>query len=257
MKRTKIQPDIEKIPQRFHKLIEGAEVYDSSCSPEAKVIYIDRDEGYFLKQSKKGMLAKEALLDDYFNKKGFTAPVVDYLSLESDWLLTKRVQGEDATFALYLDDPRRLATSSAEILRTLHESDFADCPVKTRMDDYFHTVDENYKRGGYDLSYSIFGTPEEAYRITLEGRHLLKNDTLIHGDYCLPNFLMDNWKFSGFIDLGNGGVGDRHVDLFWGAWTLNFNLHTDKYRDLFFDAYGRDKIDMDAIVVVSAAEVFG
>ena len=165
--------------------------------------------------------------------------------------------GEDATHSTYLGEPRRLAIKSAEILRTLHETDFSDCPVKMRMSDYFDTVDKNYKEGAFDLSYANFATADEAYRTTVEGRNILKNDTLIHGDYCLPNFLMQNWNFSGFVDLGNGGVGDRHVDLFWGAWTLNFNLHTDEYRDLFFDAYGRDKINTDALLVVSAAEVFG
>ena len=68
---------------------------------------------------------------------------------------------------------------------------------------------------------------------------------------------MKDWNLSGFIDLGAGGVGDRHIDLFWGAWTLNFNLHTDKYRERFFDAYGRDKIDVEIINAIGAAEVFG
>jgi kanamycin kinase len=88
-------------------------------------------------------------------------------------------------------------------------------------------------------------------------KHLLETNTLLHGDYCLPNILLDDWNFSGFIDLGNGGVGDRHVDLFWGAWSLFFNLKTDRYRDRFFDAYGRDKIDLDMLRVVAACEVFG
>lgn len=257
MKRTKIKADLKNIPQQFHKLIEGADVYDSSCSAEARVIYIDRDCGYFLKKAPVGSLEKEALLARYFHKKGFTAPVIEYLSLEDDWLLSEKVLGEDATHSAYLEDPTRLAKKSAEILRTLHETDFSDCPIKTRMNDYFATVDENYKKGCFDLSYAKFATADEAYRVTTEGRNMFKNDTLLHGDYCLPNFLMQNWKFSGFVDLGHGGVGDRHVDIFWGAWTLNFNLHTDKYRNLFFDAYGRDKIDNDALLVVGAAEVFG
>ena len=69
--------------------------------------------------------------------------------------------------------------------------------------------------------------------------------------------MLDNWRFSGFIDVGNGGIGDRHVDLFWGAWTLGFNLGTDMYRDRFFDAYGRDKINEEKMKVIAAAEVFG
>jgi kanamycin kinase len=69
--------------------------------------------------------------------------------------------------------------------------------------------------------------------------------------------MLDNFKFSGFIDLGNGGVGDRHIDLFWGAWTLAFNLKTDKYRQRFFDCYGRESIDEEKIRTVSVIESFG
>lgn len=52
-------------------------------------------------------------------------------------------------------------------------------------------------------------------------------------------------------------MGDRHVDLFWGAWTLQFNLKTDRYRDYFFDAYGKDRIDAERLRLVSLCELFG
>ena len=69
--------------------------------------------------------------------------------------------------------------------------------------------------------------------------------------------MLDQWKFSGFIDLGNGGIGDRHVDLFWGAWSLQYNLKTDQYRERFFDAYGRKEIHQEVLDLIGAIEVFG
>ncbi|MDE6108094.1 MAG: phosphotransferase, partial [Oscillospiraceae bacterium] len=75
--------------------------------------------------------------------------------------------------------------------------------------------------------------------------------------YCLPNIILRDWKLSGFIDVGNGGVGDRHIDLFWGAWSLEFNLKTDQYRRRFLDAYGRDQVDESILKIIAAAEVFG
>jgi kanamycin kinase len=85
---------------------------------------------------------------------------------------------------------------------------------------------------------------------------MLKSDTLIHGDFCLPNVMLNNWQFSGLIDLGAAGAGDRHMDLHWGIWSLDFNLKTDAYRDRFLDAYGRDKIDMEILNSIGAFEVF-
>ena len=67
--------------------------------------------------------------------------------------------------------------------------------------------------------------------------------------------MIDDWRFSGFIDLGAAGIGERHIDLFWGRWTLQFNLHTDRFGDRFLDAYGRDKVDEEKLRVVAAAEV--
>ena len=261
MKRTQIIPIFSEYPEVFHPLMDGARVYGSSCSPEARVIFIDRDGGYYLKSAPKGTLEKEAQLDRYFHQKGLGAEVLEYLSLEQDWLLTARVQGEDCTHAMYLGDPIRLCDLLAERLRALHELDHADCPVQNRMESYFSMVEQNYRAGAFDLSYAVgyWKNPKasQLFEALEKNQSLFKSDTLLHGDYCLPNIMLKNWKFSGFIDLGNGGVGDRHVDLFWGAWTLNFNLKTDAYRDRFFDAYGRDRVDEDMLRLVAAAEVFG
>ena len=98
---------------------------------------------------------------------------------------------------------------------------------------------------------------EEAWAVAESNGSFLKNEVLLHGDYCLPNVMLDNWRFSGFIDLGNGGVGDRHFDLLWGSWTLKFNLGTDAYCGRFLDAYGRDKVEPELLRTVAALEIFG
>ena len=47
------------------------------------------------------------------------------------------------------------------------------------------------------------------------------------------------------------------MDVFWGIWSLRYNLKTDKYRERFIDAYGRGRIDEDMLRIVAACEVFG
>ena len=261
MKRTLLNHLPACIPSGILPLLTGAQVYDSSCSPEARVYFIDKDEGYYLKRGRAGTLETEARMDAYFHKKGLGAEVLYYGTDEYDWLLTSRVRGEDCTHADYLADPKRLSALLGERLRALHELSAEDCPVQNRMDGYLALVEENYRTGNYDKSSfpDSFGyaSAEEAYRVFTEGKHFLRNEVLLHGDYCLPNVMLEDWRFSGFIDLGNGGIGDRHVDLFWGAWTLWFNLKTNDYRDRFLDAYGRDRVDEDILRVIAAAEVFG
>jgi kanamycin kinase len=102
-----------------------------------------------------------------------------------------------------------------------------------------------------------YTSAEEAWEVVETQGRSLCSDTLLHGDYCLPNILLDEWQFGGFIDLDKGGVGDRHVDLFWALWSISFNLKTNQYRNRFIDVYGRDKVDEDMLRVVAAVEVFG
>ena len=54
-------------------------------------------------------------------------------------------------------------------------------------------------------------------------------DTLIHGDFCLPNILAKDNKIVGFIDIGDAGVGDKWCDYAWCIWSFEYNLKTDKY----------------------------
>ena len=262
MERKRIRLDLDAVPTRYHGIINNYAVYDSSCSPFATVYFIDNADGLYLKKSARGTLSQQNIMTRYFNSLGLTSCVLDYLQTEDfDWLLTERVRGEDCTYHTYLSAPERLCDTLAFLLRELHETDYRDCPVKNRMDSYYDTAYENYKKREYDTSYFLGSDKlkdvDDIWSFAQDGREELKNDTLLHGDYCLPNIMLDDWRFSGFIDLGSGGVGDRHVDLYWGAWTLNFNLKTDIYRERFFDAYGRDKIDPHKIELVSAFEVFG
>ena len=236
-------------PERLLSFIGDAKVYDSSCSPEARVYYIEKGSGYYLKRNAVGALASEAKMTEFFHTKGLSPAVAEYFTEDYDWMITERAMGEDCTHADYLSDPTRLCDTIAERLRALHETDFTGCPVMNRTRDYIGNPDL--------LKVKRYRSAEEAYAVFSEGKSALICDTLLHGDYCLPNILLDGWRFSAFIDVGMGGVGERHIDLFWGAWTLLFNLKTDRYRERFFDAYGRDKVDTDIIRVIAAAEVFG
>ena len=262
MKRTEIEKIDGALPESLKKFISGARLYDSSCSPEARVYFIDKEDGFYLKRSAKNALKTESVMTDYFYKKGLGAEVLFYGTDEYDWLLTRRIYGEDATHEKFLSKPCRLCDFLAKTLRRLHEIDFSDCPIQHRNDSYIALAEENYEKGIFDLSLTdklySFGTKDEAYKVFSKGKASLKSDVLLHGDYCLPNIMLnDDFTLSGFIDLGNGGVGDRHIDIFWGRWTLLFNLGTDEYADRFFDAYGRDKIDLDKLRIIAAAEVFG
>ncbi|MDE6529155.1 MAG: aminoglycoside 3'-phosphotransferase [Lachnospiraceae bacterium] len=261
MKKTLLNRIPNDMPHDIQRFVSGANIYDTSCSPKAKVYFIDKGNGYYLKCSDRGMLEKESQMTEYFYSKGFGAEVLNYISNNSDWLLTTAVIGEDCVHERYLMDPKRLCDTIAYELRKLHETDYSDCPIPDRTAEYLAGAEKNYCTGNYHKSHfpDRFGyrSAKEAYDVLVAGKDALQSKVLLHGDYCLPNIILNNWNLSGFIDVGNGGVGDRHIDIFWGVWSLGFNLKTNKYHERFLDAYGRDKADESILKIVAAAEVFG
>ena len=259
MKRIPIVADPSAFPEAFRDLIASSRVYDSSCSPEARVWFLDREDGLYLKTAPKGTLKREAEMTAFVHGKELAAEVLRYETLDRDWLLTRAVPGEDCTFHRYLEDPKRLSALLGERLRQLHEVSTAGCPVTDHTAAYLAAVTEGQALGRFDGSYFCGQdlTPKRAKELVREFSPLLRNEVLLHGDYCLPNVMLEDWKFSGFIDLDHGGIGDRHIDLFWGAWSLGFNLGTDKWRDRFLDAYGRDKLNEELLRAIGAFEAFG
>lgn len=261
MKRTPIAVNFDDFPSQFHPLLRAGTVYDSSCSAEARVYFLDAEGGCYLKSAPRGTLQTEEEMTRFFHSKGLSAQVLAYESSEKDWLLTTRVPGEDCLNQQYLDDPKRLCDTTAELLRQLHSLPVDGCPIPDRTKTYMETARRNYETGNYDSTLFPdnwgYDSAEAAWDVICKNGHLLRSDTLLHGDYCLPNIMMDDWKFSGFIDVGSGGVGDKHIDLFWGTWSLMFNLKTDAYRERFLDCYGREVIDPEMFPIISAFEVFG
>lgn len=258
MQKTPITQIPEEIPTVFLSFLRGAQLYDSSCSSGARVYYINKEGGFFLKSAPGGTLRSEAAMTRYFHDKGLSAQVLGYESGNRDWLLTAKIPGEDCTHAMYLEDPIRLCDTTASLLRQLHSLPVPDCPIHHTAR-YLDTARRNYRNGRWDPSLfdDAFSSAEDAWHIAESCAPYLKSDTLLHGDYCLPNILLNNWAFSGFIDLGNSGLGDRHVDLFWGIWTLRFNLKTDRYTNRFLDVYGRENVEPEMLRAVAAFEAFG
>ena len=260
MKRTPIIPDLSQIPAVFHPLFQDCPAFDSSCSQDARVIFLDRDGGMYLKSAKSGSLKQEADMDAYFSSLDLGPEVLEYHSENQDWLLTRAVTGEDCLHPDYLADPKRLTDTIAGMLYDLHHREHSHCPVQNHTQRYITRATENYRTGRFDAALFPdnwgYTSAEEAWAVVDANAKYLRTDTLLHGDYCLPNIMLNAWKPSGFIDVGGGGVGDRHVDLFWGAWTLNFNLKTDVWSGRFLEAYGRENFEPEMLRTIAALEVF-
>lgn len=257
MIKRKIAVDPERFPTEVRGVFAGANVYDSSSGDKARVYYCDT--GFYVKAAVKGELKKEAELGRFFHSRGLGVEVLAYFSGEEDYLVTRSAAGEDLTH--FTQAPEKLCEILAKALRLLHGQPVDGVPVSAAINSYRDWVDGDLcGRNCSDwvrLDRFPVGTKEDAWAIVQANKHRLKADTLIHGDACLPNVIVNHGKFETFLDFDMAGAGDRHMDLYWAIWSLRYNLKTEKYTDLFLDLYGRENFDPEMITVVAAFELLG
>ena len=136
-------------------------------------------------------------------------PVLDQGSDGYDeWLLTGGLPGVNAVEPALRADPARLVPVLGEALRRFHDALPVDrCPFDGRAAGRDRTPP-----GGEDA-------------------------VVCHGDYCLPNVLVDDWQLSGYVDLGELGVADRWADLTMAGWSVTRNLGPG-WEQRLFEAYG-------------------
>ena len=222
MQKKKIKIDISDFPEELRYIFRGGNVYDSSCSPDMRVLYSDL--GYYVKIAERSRLKKEAEMARLFAEKKLGPEMVSYLSADRDYMVTRSAEGEDALH--FLESPEALCEAFCEGMKRLHRMPIEGIPTSVSMDAYAAE-----KEGG-----------------------IIRCDTFIHGDFCLPNVMLKGGEFSSFIDVGQAGVGDRHIDIFWLIWSLNYNLGTNKYMDYIFELYGKDRIDKKVLKIVAEIE---
>ncbi len=151
-------------------------------------------------------------------------PVPRVLCFEQDaerqYLLMSRVPGKMACDAYFLERPGELAEKLAEAIRMLWSVDVSGCPrirdidaelkearfrVENHLVDLDNVEPETFGAGG-------FKDPEQLLE-WLENNRPDYDPVFSHGDLCLPNIFIDRGRISGFIDLGDAGVGDRWRDI--------------------------------------------
>jgi kanamycin kinase len=164
---------------------------------------------------------------------------------ESDWLVTSGLAGRNAIEDDLRAEPSRLVPLLGEGLRQIHALPVSDCPFDNRLARVFPLAQQRIEQGvvdpGRDLhrDHQLFSV--DAALARLQQLRPSREDLVVcHGDYCLPNVLIDNWQVCGFVDFGNLGVADRWADLAVATWSVTWNLGPG-WEDAFFRAYGVER----------------
>lgn len=171
--------------------------------------------------------------------------------LEYQYLLMTRVTGRMSCDEYYLEHPQELLTVLAEAMKMLWSIDVSDCPrnrdidveikeakyrVDNRLVDFDNVEPTTFGEGGFKDPGALLKW--------LEANRPDYEPVLSHGDFCLPNIFIKDGRISGFIDLGDTGIGDKWRDIALCYRSLEHNFdgsfggkaYPDFNPDMLFDA---------------------
>jgi aminoglycoside 3'-phosphotransferase II len=129
-------------------------------------------------------------------------------------MLTDALQGV-ALHALAPADAERGAIAALATLSTLHALSVAACPFDERLAIKLAEAERRVMAGDVNVDdLEDRQTPVAAQWSALNARRPPDEDLVVtHGDACWPNFILGPDGVAAVIDLGRGGVADRHQDL--------------------------------------------
>lgn len=166
--------------------------------------------------------------------------------MEYEYLLMSEVKGICSFDVSLGRDIPRVVELLAKGLRMIHSIDISDCPISQNLNIKIKEAEYRTKRGLVaedefdDIRYGRKAT--DLYRELLDTRPDTEDLVLTHGDYCLPNILIDSWEIGGFIDWGSGGISDRYQDLALASRSLIYNFG-ERWVPLLFEKYGLENIN--------------
>jgi aminoglycoside 3'-phosphotransferase II len=192
-------------------------------------------------------LTREKARLDWLANIGIAVPHVLGYYEKSDrvWLEMTAIQGENACESDL--NPSTKVYLIAQALRDLHETNVSSCPFDEGVEIKLKLAAQNIKHGLVDeqdfdadhLGVSSNSLLKRAYAMHQD---LSKDIVLTHGDACMPNIILKDDVFSGFVDCGKFGLADRYQDLALAARSIKRNLG-DEFVRTFFAAYGLLELD--------------
>lgn len=170
------------------------------------------------------------------------------------WLVMTAVPGRVGSDPWPADQRMRVIEAIAEMSRALHALPASDCPFDRTLDVTLGTARRALDEGLLDRPVEELEEWEReldrpGVLADLERQRPAVEDVVVcHGDYCLPNVLVDPESFepTGLIDVGRLGRADRYADLALMSRSIRGDLNPQygaEHVDRFLAAYGADPDD--------------
>ena len=247
---------IEQLPPGLGPLIAGRRLHKVTLGHSGNLVYrLDHEDvpDFYLKVAPAGaqyQLGPEKRRLDWLQGKLPTpeAPYYQMVDDGTEYLLTTAVSGRPVSDPGHAPDLEQIVPLLADGLRQIHAVPIDDCPFDQRMNMMIELARLRLIHDQVDES--DFAEERQGQSAVLLFEQLLdtrpKEEDLVftHGDYCLPNVIIEREHINGFIDVGFAGVGDRYRDLALAIGSLTYNFG-EEWVPLFLETYGIRRPDRD------------
>jgi aminoglycoside phosphotransferase len=240
------------IPAEIRELI-GVEQVSLKFENTAKTFFIRSIDsaGKYLKVQKIGStetLETQAKRLLWLQHKLPVPNVIDYgVKGEYEYLITLGLPGFEASNDIFKTNIDHMISLLAQGLKKIHDTPIDDCPYDNSFGRLMKVIQYNIKHGiidtyGLHRKFGEINLDVLVDEIEMYSKDLNEDLVFTHGDYSLPNIIINNGEISGFIDLGNCGIADRYYDLGVVEKSIIRNCGTE-YIMLFYDEYGMESVD--------------
>lgn len=159
----------------------------------------------------------------------------------ADYLILSEISGLPASDDSLKTDIPRIIEQLANGLKMIHALPVENCPFDARTKTVIELARERLKKGLVDegdFDAERQGkTAEDVFRELSEIKLPDEDLVFTHGDYCVPNIILEKGKLNGFVDLGNAGIADRYQDLALLSRSVGYNFG-EEYQKYVFEFYG-------------------
>lgn len=225
---------IYKITKAAHGENHGALLIEASAGSFVLKVS-DKDQAKVVRQEFR-------ILKTLKSKEVWVAEAIFYcVEGAKEYFLFSRLKGKDLT--TFTDAPaiikHKLVASCAKALRMIHS-----WQPKLKKDENW--LSNTLKRAKPKENYLIQGISQFNNRNALELYEFAKanlehNPTDLvfgHGDYCVPNVLIQSNKVTGVVDWGDAAYLDKRFDLATAVMSLRYNFKEEVYVTTFLNSYG-------------------
>lgn len=156
-------------------------------------------------------------------------------------------------------DPAAAARLAGKGLQCIHALDAAACPFQDVLSEELAEAERRTRERKLNLKEFSEATggrsPEEVLRELQASRGMIRDLVFTHGDYCMPNVLLNGNRIAGFVDWGIAGVADLHRDLMAMSESITFNCGAEWLSE-FYAAYGMLAPDPERIRYYTLLDAF-